>query len=230
MKLPILLFSVSFLYSRVSFAEDAGDDNSSCPWDFGKYSDCGDFNNFLAPAGDCAINAQTKGLKSCRDNAKIECRKGETSDGTDFKDIKGCLRSCVRFHKKCCCPAKTNSPTAAPTISSEPTSLAPTSSPTITCPWSDFKRTSSCKSYDTDEVGGDCKFNAKEKLASSCAVRAKTQCDRFEYGQVKGCKAKCRMFHERCCCPVGSALDKPIIAKKPIFDGGGIKDSSDSSD
>jgi len=222
MKIPTVFYSLLFTCAGIVIAQTT----ETCPWDFRRGDKCNGVDNSVSATGLCNFNAQD-GINNCRTSSKKKCAlevNDAMSNRTDYKDISGCKKDCQRFHRSCCCPAKTRSPTGAPSITPKPSSVKPTNSPTITCPWGNFKRSSSCSSYVTDKVGGasDCAFDARDdKIATSCAVVSKQQCDRFEYSLVKGCKNQCRMFHERCCCPVGGILDKPLkpspIANKPII-------------
>jgi len=183
-----------------------------CPWEFDRGDKCSGYNSIKGVGGDCKFNAQGVLTTSCRRTAKVQCKKDDS-----VTKIKGCRRSCQRFHRRCCCPATTESPTSSPTKTQKPSSKPPTESPTISCPWSNFKRSSSCASYDR-EVGGDCKFDARDdQKVTTCGVVSKQKCDVEKYGKVKGCKSQCRMFHERCCCPAGG--NKPWIDDKPLVDG-----------
>eukprot|EP00592_Proboscia_alata_P006652 CAMPEP_0194363026 /NCGR_PEP_ID=MMETSP0174-20130528/10946_1 /TAXON_ID=216777 /ORGANISM="Proboscia alata, Strain PI-D3" /LENGTH=237 /DNA_ID=CAMNT_0039136331 /DNA_START=40 /DNA_END=753 /DNA_ORIENTATION=- len=236
MKLSVVIYTSFFIYIRtVSGQEPTSSPPTSspvtvCPWEIERGDKCGPYNSKIGVGGDCMFNAQGKFATRCRKTAQFECAKIDS-----VTDIKGCRKKCQIFHRQCCCPATTESPTSSPTISLQPTSDPPTESPTITCKWKNFKRSSSCASYDR-EVGGDCAFDARDdRLGTTCSVVARKECDKESLAKIKGCKNECRMFHQRCCCPAGGnkpwiddkplvdIFDKPIIAKpiRPVFDNKG---------
>uniref|UniRef100_A0A7S0CME3 Uncharacterized protein n=1 Tax=Proboscia inermis TaxID=420281 RepID=A0A7S0CME3_9STRA len=154
----------------------------ACRWDgFRNGGECSNYNNLLGEGGDCMFDAQKAKLlgKSCQNTSQKKCRTDSV------RDVKGCYRSCKKFHRKCCCPAKV---------------LPPTSVTTATCPYLNFKRSSSCRSYNP-VLNGDCMFDGRDgKLKTTCASVARDGCDIERIRNVNGCYKTCRMFHKRCCC------------------------------
>eukprot|EP00592_Proboscia_alata_P017071 CAMPEP_0194399990 /NCGR_PEP_ID=MMETSP0174-20130528/126965_1 /TAXON_ID=216777 /ORGANISM="Proboscia alata, Strain PI-D3" /LENGTH=407 /DNA_ID=CAMNT_0039196457 /DNA_START=156 /DNA_END=1379 /DNA_ORIENTATION=+ len=180
---------------------------TECRWDGFKNGGqtCSDYDNRLGLGGDCLFDAQAnkkRGVNmNCQETSAKECNL------EIVKQFRGCYRSCKRFHRKCCCPAKVLAPTHTPTKSPSPSTIPPTDGPTMTCPYLDFKRSSSCKSYNA-VLNGDCLFNARDgKLATTCAIASRKGCDVERIKGVSNCYSTCRMFHERCCCPAYDKLD-----------------------